>query len=713
MFRDSPAAPPEIKIPSTPTFPTEGNGAEIKYTHMPFRNWGGTVTSTPAYTFYPKTKVGISNIVTWAKSLGKQVRVAGYKHTWTHFFADDNEILIALKAKEGLITPSALDRKNELEHIELIGKEFVEEGQVKHLCKIGAATSNEQIRTWSVNSFLTDGNEHSWTLPLNVILVENTVGGTNALMCHGAGWHNKTLSDLVTEIEFVNANGKLQTIGYKITDPEDKQHEGRELIKSAAGAFGLLGPVTALTFKLNRMSHAEVRPVAPRLALAVPPPPDYVFPRELPEEIIRGITKEQFIQAQDEFILRCKEHYYSEFFWFSLNRENRAWVYSFNNDGSPAESKSYPSRVRTTIQEVQQFLAGVANKSLMQWLPPKVQALLLSEAAMLLLPTDEHRVMPLSDALHFRHGIDEMEVCDYELHIPIQALPNGEPDFSICQRAWWDAVATVYEFLEKGKVPMRLPLEMRIMGGSEMTMASQKGNTLGTCAIEILTPGAGLVGKAEWLEFMQAVTDKWASYTDASGKPLNVRPHWAKQSIGLTIERKGEPRKDMWAYIKESYQDAIPVFKKHLSIIADKGGYHVEDMKMFSNPLLNYLFYDGVKPKELEEKIDESEELTTPTLTLTSTPATPTALHPLPDISSVPKEVLEKEAMTHLFQLRDNACAAHAAAKKCFLRKPAPALPSPRGFFSAPADESKRSEKITDLEPVIEQTKKKSRFCCW
>ena len=43
----------------------------------------------------------------------------------------------------------------------------------KALVKVGSATTNEQLRSWCINHELV-------TLPLNVIMVEITVGGSNA-----------------------------------------------------------------------------------------------------------------------------------------------------------------------------------------------------------------------------------------------------------------------------------------------------------------------------------------------------------------------------------------------------------------------------------------------------------------------------------------------------------------------------------------------------
>lgn len=64
------------------------------------------------------------------------------------------------------------------------------------------------------------------------------------------------------------------------------------------------------------------------------------------------------------------------------------------------------------------------------------------------------------------------------------------------------------------------------MGGSDVVMAPQRGNELGTCAIEILT----LQTCADiWPAFAQEVLDLWMDYKDANGNKLNTRPHWAKE----------------------------------------------------------------------------------------------------------------------------------------------------------------------------------------
>jgi hypothetical protein len=123
-----------------------------------------------------------------------------------------------------------------------------------------------------------------------------------------------------------------------------------------------------------------------------------------------------------------------------------------------------------------------------------------------------------------------MRVRDMEFQIPIPGLASdpSKPDWSIVRRAWWDIINLCYEGENADDCPMRLTMELRIMGDSKLLMAPQNGNTHGTASIEVLSiPDA--VSDDEWNPFLQRVADKWLSYTDAEGKLLNVRPHWAKE----------------------------------------------------------------------------------------------------------------------------------------------------------------------------------------
>lgn len=173
-------------------------------------------------------------------------------------------------------------------------------------CKIMAGTTNDQLRQWSFDN-------KAWCIPFNVIMVEITFGGSNAPICHGSGFGSTTLSDLVVEVTYVDAHGELQTVN----DPDE--------LRAASGSFGLFGIVVSITLRLDAMGVAELVPVHISLPLAIPPPKGYTVPAQVQNMIRKSrITETQLEKAREDFIQRCEEDYYLEWFWFPY--QESAWV---------------------------------------------------------------------------------------------------------------------------------------------------------------------------------------------------------------------------------------------------------------------------------------------------------------------------------------------------------------------------------------------------
>lgn len=219
----------------------------------------------------------------------------------------------------------------------------------------------------------------------------------------------------------------------------------------------------------------------------------------------------------------------TEWFWFPY--QQRAYINCWDTTTDSTDVIDYPTYPDTFLQWLQGWLGGVANdSSLFRALPGLWQAEILASLAMFALPpmlganTEIRTYLP--DGLHFRRGVQNMRVRDMELQIPIppRADDPTKPDWEVVQRAWWDAIHAVYD---DTTAPMRIALEMRITGASDMIMAAQTNNTFGTASIEILTTMPA-VAEGVWDPFAQKVTDLWTSYV-AGGERLNVRPHWAKE----------------------------------------------------------------------------------------------------------------------------------------------------------------------------------------
>jgi hypothetical protein len=161
---------------------------------------------------------------------------------------------------------------------------------------------------------------------------------------------------------------------------------------------------------------------------------------------------------------------------------------------------------------------------------------------------------------------------------------NNKLNYELIQRAWWDGLSAIYS---RKDAPVRVALEMRLTGGSNVLLAPQRGNDC-TCSIEVLT--TLITPKDDWATFMQQVADKWTNYgvKDAAGNLMYPRPHWAKQWAGLQVHGKPIER-----YLKEdAYRGAFEVFRKaFMGIVEKKGSTVQQTLNVFGNDLMTRLIF--------------------------------------------------------------------------------------------------------------------------
>lgn len=285
-----------------------------------------------------------------ARTQGRRVRCAGFRHSWSPIHADENEVLITFVsywAGKYLSNCMSLSRKDfendpahELKQIHLLDTYSAIDG-TKRLCKVGVAVTNEDFRRWAIKN-------NQWALPLDVILVEVTVGGVNGPICHGAGHRHKTTSDLVECVEYVDCNGELHTV----SDPEQ--------LRAAAGSFGLMGVVTHLTLRLDKMKYVQMNPSKEDAVTAVPPPDASLVPPGIKPEWLKGLTPEaaqaELAQPIRRFESRALNDYYSEWFWFPYQKT--VWVNTWNTTEDGAGAADYPSYQWVFCHWLQGWFAG-------------------------------------------------------------------------------------------------------------------------------------------------------------------------------------------------------------------------------------------------------------------------------------------------------------------------------------------------------------------
>ena len=180
-------------------------------------------------------------------------------------------------------------------------------------------------------------------------------------MCsHGAGRKHKTLSDLVRQIEYVDAHGEARVI-----DQTDL-----EFLTAASGSFGLMGVITHLTLALDVMSFAVMKPRKMPVVQAIPPPPGYVVPEPLQPKV--PLTPAEMAQAQADFEKRATSDYYSEWFWFPYS--DYAWVNTWETTMDPEGVVDYPGTFYKVIQLASSLLLQVLQETAAltktaQWFP--------------------------------------------------------------------------------------------------------------------------------------------------------------------------------------------------------------------------------------------------------------------------------------------------------------------------------------------------------
>jgi len=566
------------------------NNKVLIYTDKTFQNWGRTFQTVPHLTCVARSSYGIQQIVRYANQHNMNVRAAGYRHSWSPLFGKQGQITIStLGLTQSTMLPNIESLPGSqyfLTHTELNSIDFFRppEPNKKRLVRVGTAVTNQQFRRWCIAQTL----DNASTLPINVIMVEITLGGSNAPICHGSGRSHPTLSDLAYAIEYVDANGNMQTIS-KDKDPT--------MMTLAAGCFGLLGIVTHLTLELDPMSYTLMIPQKLPVMQAIPPPPE-LKDEDIPPPLFIKMTAEERAKAQADFEAHARNDFYAEWFWFPYT--SKVWVNCWNTTNDSSGAQDYPSKGNVWLQFVETILIQIIQSAeamlKLQKDFPWAQTTLVSKMGLNALPdvTDPKQAIKtqLINGLHFRRAIQNVRVRDTEFEIPLQpkygllkdAKFDDEINWTLVQKAWWDAILTAYRY--KDQCPQRMPLEMRITGPSNIIMAPYRGYTLGAASIEVLTLG-NMQGPL-WDKYTQDVLDKWMELKDNAGNYLETRPHWAKEWTGKTV--RGEP---IIEYMKRSYGKAIVEFRDIYGQIAAKQGWTVAQAReRFSNELFDQFFFE-------------------------------------------------------------------------------------------------------------------------
>jgi len=533
---------------------TEKDGEPVTvYKNEGFENYGNTLGKkiVPLYTFAPRTRQGVVSAVKFAREKKLRVRCAGSRMSNTLIFGSSGEVLISLTplGLPGKLRDAIPKLTSDLERIQMVR---VENRGHTGLLRISAGATADHFRKWAISA---DGGDWRWMLDSIPFLSCATSAGWTQTASHGSGVAHSSVSDLVTAIEFVNCRGEIQNIS------EPKQ------IRALSCGFGLFGVILSQTFRVSKLQLAIMRPRKTPTPIAVPPP-SRAFAPQADDFDAAHFSDAQLENARKTF-LEDAGAFHSEWVWYPFHED--VWVNSWETRAYSADSRpSFPSNKEVRWQRAHAGISELFRTSALSLLPALEHARLYAKIVMAALPADRRIDASVPDAMLFRRGVERVHQRSCGFSIPIPLDDNGKLDLFVVQKAWWMAINQVYAAKRSGKVPLKVALEMRVTGGSEVLLSPQRGNAA-TCAIELVTTAG--VDEKEWKSFIQGVVDKWATLRDpVSNELLDIRPHWTKE---WPSKIRGDKAKK---YIKEVYEKPAQEWIDMMKAIAKEGGYQTEDM---------------------------------------------------------------------------------------------------------------------------------------
>ncbi len=411
-------------------------------TGFTWHNWGKNLTANPSCYCTPKSKEDLPGILQQAKNEGKSIRVLGGGFSWTAMVPTDGFMIDMTKLNKILSVDT-----------------------VKQQVTVEAGLAVGQLST------ALSGDQYKLSFATETVIPWITVGGAVALGCHGTGYSQGTVSDLVVAMEVLLADGTWRTFSAE-TDGEEMM----DIVRVNLGALGIIYSVTLQC--VPRFNLSAVDDGTQRM-------------KDTIGDIKNLVTS----------------HDYVEVFWFPFN-EN-CWIKTWDKTDKPI-TENDPTwgwdemKVYLEINSFGKRLMGWADK--WPWLTPYVMKFISG-----LMP--QQSVIAVS-SLVFHYQLFYMPVWDMSYCINI---PNN--DFSLVQKAWMQVVKRIEEWKEQGKYPQNMVLHTRYIKNSSACLSPASGEDH-TCCIEILTYTGNNRPVSDYQTYFQQVEQDWIE--------LGGKPHWGK-----------------------------------------------------------------------------------------------------------------------------------------------------------------------------------------
>ncbi len=452
-----------------------GDGNENRWT-----NWAGNLTSVPDEIAHPTSLSDVQDLV--KRSAGATMRTIGTGHSFSPLIVNNGETLV------------------EMSHY-ADGPRRAWRWQNKGLDLVSFLPS----APWSeVRDALTAADPllPQMYLSSTGALASINATGFVAAGCHGTGWNQQTVSDLVYAVEFVAADGQLHVFSEETT-PDD--------MPAVRVNLGTLGIITKLTLRVEPLYNLHDEEIVTATESVMGPNPAGTGGEIRPQNLHKLVTENDYV----------------ELFWFPGSGYNNGqiWIKKFNR--TQDEPRDIPLRPDGWIDKMATQVMEWTSTHPLFWTPILSLAWNTIHDRAKAIEAKGGFVAPAPRVMFYAD--QAFPILDLEVAIPIPQTGQGTWDVGNVVHAWYAALNYAYKF--QSDFPLTTCLHARFTKTSQslLSPAYSSATEDRVCWMEILSaypksePDANkrAAAMAPHLAMINAVMPDWIG-------TRHGRPHWAK-----------------------------------------------------------------------------------------------------------------------------------------------------------------------------------------
>jgi FAD/FMN-containing dehydrogenase len=486
-----------------------------------WHNTSETLTAYPEKLLKVSSVAELISAVQMAVDSKKKVRVTGGHHSWYPLVMSD-------QAPDGKTLPGSDYVMIDVSKMTGITKESDSRGGFLVHVEPGATMGDLEKATmgdWPDNP----APDPLVALTTNgVIPTELQLGGFISAGCHGTGWEQPTVPDLVEAIDVVVVDQAGTASLATFTTADTKEMSA---LRVHLGSIGAIARITLKAVALYSIHGVDdVSQAMPDVVSRSPSSSDHPL--------------KTLVEGND----------YIELFWFPFNTskvqdlrmvpdmsDTKVWVKKGNvlpnEGGKPVPPKDVPSQGWDTLatkfgqwaytQIAKDLSNGLIGYGLAEGLIKLTNYSAYKSA-------EADFIAPATRFFHYQTSA--FPVLDLSMAIPMD--PTGDPYFSTVSKAWYAAVDAINDWaLTKSeyheRFPVNVTLHARFTKNSQSLLSpahQPAGSNVHTCWIEFVSgaPVPAAPGEAWYDNYMSS----WHAFCREVGSiwmDLGGRPHWAKE----------------------------------------------------------------------------------------------------------------------------------------------------------------------------------------